>query len=457
MSAGIRTVACILAALVAVGCGAKSKSEKQGAKPPAVRAEAGEGLCEEHGVLEAICTKCNPKLVPVFQAKGDWCSEHGFPMSVCPVHHPERGGRPAVAVAVDEAPATGTKVRFKTLEAARDAGIETVPAEKGTESSGVFAPATIAADASHVAVVNPRAPGVVRSIQEDLGSRVAAGDPLAVLESSAVGEDRSRLKAAKARAAVAEANYRRAKELYEKGLSATREMEEAQRDWDAAQSEVAAAAGALGMVGATDDPEGAYVLRAPIGGVVTRRTATVGTLVDTDDPLFEIVDTSQLWADIDVPEIYAHRVRPGQRVVLTVDGLPGGEFHGVVKFVSPMIDPQTRTTRARATLTNRDGALRVNMYAKARILDDRLTSSVLVPKEAVQDAKGAQIVFVQLAPDLYEARRVKAAPVENGKMAIDSDVRPDERVVTTGSFLLKTETLKESIGAGCCEVEAPKK
>jgi cobalt-zinc-cadmium efflux system membrane fusion protein len=122
-----------------------------------------------------------------------------------------------------------------------------------------------------------------------------------------------------------------------------------------------------------------------------------------------------------------------------------------------MIDPQTRTTRARATLTNRDGALRVNMYAKARILDDRLTSSVLVPKEAVQDAKGAQIVFVQLAPDLYEARRVKAAPVENGKMAIDSDVRPDERVVTTGSFLLKTETLKESIGAGCCEVEAPKK
>jgi cobalt-zinc-cadmium efflux system membrane fusion protein len=440
------------------GCGQQAREEEATtAKGVAATAAVGEGMCAEHGVLEAICTKCNPKLIPVFQAKGDWCPEHGFPLSVCPTHHPERGGRPEAQVAIDEAPASGTKIRFKTLETARDAGIETVPAVEGMEGTGVFATATLVADASHVAVVNPRVAGVVRSIRADLGSRVARGTPLAELESSAVGEDQSRLQAARARASLAEASYRRENELYDKGVSALREVEEAKREWEAAKAEVSAASGALAMIGASGGAAGSYTLRAPIAGVVTKRTATVGTLVDIDDVLFEIVDVSRLWADIDVPEAQVSRVRAGQRVVLRVEGLSGREFHGVVKFVSPVIDPQTRTAKARAALPNPDGLLRANMYAKARIVDDANAASILVPRTAVQDAKGVQLVFIQLAPDAYEARRVKTTPAENNMVAIASDLRPGDRVVTTGSFLLKTETLKESIGAGCCEVEAPKR
>lgn len=445
-----------LAAALAVGCGQKSSRETRQTTTGATSAAVAEaGMCAEHGVLEAICTKCNPKLIPVFQAKGDWCAEHEFPMSVCPVHHPERRGRPEAEVAVDEAPATGTKVHFRTLQAARDAGIQTVAAYQGMQEAVVAASATLVADASSVAVVNARAAGVVRSIRADLGSRVSRGTPLAILESSAVGENRSRLQSARARASVAEANYRREKELFEKGVSARREVEEAEREWTEAKAEVSAAAGALGMVGTSGGEAGTYVLRAPIAGTVTKRTATVGTLVDTDDPLFEIVNTSQLWADIDVPESAAARVRPGQRVVLRVDGLPGREFHGTLKFVSPVIDPQTRTAKARAVLQTRDSALRANMFARARIIDDGNASAVIVPREAVQDVKGVQLVFVQLAEDAYEARRVKTTPAENNRLAVASDVRPGEKVVTTGSYLLKTETLKESIGVGCCEVEPP--
>ena len=68
-----------------------------GAGPgPAAAAGAGQDaaaaelvMCREHGVPEAVCTKCNPSLIPVFQAKGDWCEEHGFPESFCPICHPE--------------------------------------------------------------------------------------------------------------------------------------------------------------------------------------------------------------------------------------------------------------------------------------------------------------------------------------------------------------------------------
>ena len=444
-------------ALIVSGCAKEATRDEQATTTRATATTTvAADMCAEHGVLEAICTKCHPKLIPVFQAKGDWCAEHGLPMSVCPIHHPERGGRPDATVAIDEAPAAGTKIRFRSLETARDAGLEVVPATKGMEGAGVSATATLVADASSMAVVNARAAGVVRAIRADLGSRVSVGTPLATLESSAVGEERSRLQAAQARASAAEANYRRERELHAKGVSALREVEEAQREWEEAKAEVAAASTTLGMVGTGGGPAGTYVLRAPIAGIVTKRSATVGTLVDTHAPLFEIVDTARLWADIDVPETHVPRVRPGQRVVLRVDGLPGREFHGALQSVSPVIDPQTRTSKARAALANRDGILRANMYAKARIVDDQNATSVLVPRTAVQEARGVQLVFVQLSEDTYETRRVKVTPADNNMVAIAADIRPGERVVTTGSFLLKTETLKESIGAGCCDVEPRK-
>jgi cobalt-zinc-cadmium efflux system membrane fusion protein len=74
----------------------------------------------------------------------------------------------------------------------------------------------------------------------------------------------------------------------------------------------------------------------------------------------------------------------------------------------------------------------------------------------VQDAKGVQLVFIPVAEDEYRARRVTTAPSDGDLIAVTDGLEAGESVVTTGSFLLKTETLKGSIGAGCCEVEKPK-
>ena len=125
-------------------------------------------MCLEHGVLEAVCTKCNPKLIPIFKAKGDWCAEHEFPESFCPLCHPDLGGRPAVDVSdvsTDGAPADGTRIRFKTLETARQAGIQTVKAVDGSDEGAVFATAKIVGDPARMARVNVTAPGVIRSLR----------------------------------------------------------------------------------------------------------------------------------------------------------------------------------------------------------------------------------------------------------------------------------------------------
>ena len=415
-------------------------------------------MCAEHGVLEAICTRCHPKLIPIFQAKGDWCPEHEFPESVCPICHPERGGRPSTAVtAGDDAPADRTQIRFRTLEIARKAGLETAVATMGTDVEGISATAKIVADASRTALVNARVPGVVSTVHVELGAKVGRGAPLATVKSSAAGEEQARLQAAESRAAAARATLEREEDLYAKGVSAQKEVEAARQALEEAKADVQAASAALAMIGSDGTSVGSYVLRAPIAGVVTRRSATVGTLVETHDPLFEIIDTAALWAEIDVPESQASRVHIGQKVLITVDGMRDRTFSGRVHYVAPVIDPRTRTVLARAQLEGDIAGLRANSYARAKVLADEARARLVVPKAAVQEAQGVDFVYVQINEGSFEARRVRTESAGDDLVAVLSGLRENERVVTTGSFLLKTETLKESIGAGCCDVEAPKK
>jgi cobalt-zinc-cadmium efflux system membrane fusion protein len=443
----------LVLALVLGGCERAGPEASVADPAPAAAprpAAASEGMCEEHGVLEAVCTKCNPALVPVFQAKGDWCEEHGFPESFCPQCHPERGGRPKADVGADEAPADGTKVRFATHDIARLAGIEVAEVSERTSLTHVSATAKLVYDATKVAEVNARAPGVVRALHVDLGAKVEAGDKLATLRSAGVGADQSRLSAAKSRIQAAEANHRRLEKLRDARLAADSDVLAALQELDAAKAERASAQSALSMVGGVGGSS-RYELDAPIPGVITKRNATLGRMVDLEEVLFEIVDTSSMWAEIDVSEADLARVAVGQHVTVTIDGLPDRELTGTLEYLAPEIDPHTRTVRGRVPLANPDGILRGNMFAQARIAVAGSGTAVVVPRAAVQRAKDTHLVFVRLAEDLFEARRVVLGPGDADFVEVTGRVKPGDPVVTEGSFLLKTETLRESIGAGCCE------
>ena len=432
------------------------------AESPAVAARC------EHGLAPAICTKCNPKLAPVFQAKGDWCAEHGFPESFCPICHPERGGQPAVDVTSDGVPAEGTKVRLKSADDARIAGIQTVAAVARPGGARLSAAATLVFDATRRAEVNVRSPGVLRNVLVDVGARVRAGEALATVESAAVSADQGRRVAAESRLRLAESTHERESGLFAAGATSRRDLQAAASELDAARADVAAVRAGLLMLGPTQTT-GRSTLTSPLAGTVLRRNATVGRLVGPDEVLFEIVDTGTLWAEIDLPERQAGRVQVGQSVTLTVDmgdgptndAVAGGDAaagapaEGRIQFVAPEVDPRTRTVRARATVGNPDGHLRAHMFARAEIALGEASGSVLVPRTALQQAKGVDFVFVRTGAQDFEVRRVRlGAPMPDPKddrREVLSGLRPGDDVATTGSFLLKTETLKGSIGAGCCD------
>lgn len=413
-----------------------------------------DGMCREHGVLEALCTKCNPKLAVIFQAKGDWCAEHGFPESICPQCHPERGGKPAVDVSIDEAPADGTLVILKTEEAARLAGIITTQALPAEGTSEITVPVVIVYDLARVAQINARSAGVVKRIHADIGTRVSAGDLLAEIESTAVTSDHSKLAAVQSRVRVAEENFHREAELEKKGISARKEVLAAEQLYREALAELNALKGSLQVVGA-NGKVGRFTLRAPLAGVVTRRTISVDEYVETLTPLFEIVDTASMWAELALPERAITHVRIGLPVVITVSALEGLEFRGTITYIAPAIDPQTRTAQARVRLDNPEGLLRANMYGEARITLNESQAISVVPRDAVQRAKSVNLVFVRLDENEFEARRVEMGPRSGSGKTVQliSGIYPGEEIVVAGSFFLKTETLGDAIGAGCCEVE----
>jgi len=446
-----------MALAVLAGC-RESEGARKAEQPAAAPQAAVDGaFCNEHGVVEALCTKCNLALIPVFKAKGDWCEEHGFPESICPICHPERGGRPGADLSGDGAPADGTKVRFKTKETARLAGLEFATVTQRPSRSQVVATARIVYDAARVAQINARSPGVIRAIRADTGAQVRVGAPLAVIESAGVGADQSRVQAVRSRVQVAEASHARASKLHAEGIAAEREVLAARQELDSAKAELASAQAALGMVGGTADGASRYTLTAPIAGVVTLRTATIGRLVGVEEILFEVVDMSLMWAEVDIPETELPRAAVGQPVALVVDVLPDRELSGTLSFVAPAIDPQTRTAKGRVSLANPDGALRANMFGRATISVTDSRNAVMVPRSAVQRAKSAQLVFVRLAEDQFEARRVLVGQAGAELVEVTGRLQAGDEVVTEGSFLLKTETLKESIGAGCCEVDEGKR
>ncbi|MCK6550422.1 efflux RND transporter periplasmic adaptor subunit, partial [Myxococcota bacterium] len=156
-------------------------------------------------------------------------------------------------------------------------------------------------------------------------------------------------------------------------------------------------------------------------------------------------------AELDIAERDLSIVRPGQQVTLRFASGHPIEVSGPITFIAPELDPKTRTAKARVPVDNPDGALRAQMFGEARIVVPRPRGEVLVPRDAIQRARSVDVVFVRLADDTYEARRVRRSAREGTLVAVTGNVRAGEDIVTQGSFLLKTETIADSIGAGCAD------
>ena len=410
---------------------------------------AAEPWCKEHAVPEAMCTKCRPQLIAKFIQAGDYCREHGYPESVCPYCHPEK-----VKAAGHELPVfpePGTKVRLASAETERKAGIQIVRAEVKNFARSIEVVGQLQFDQNRLARLSSRGDALITQVKVDVGDRVKKGQTLVVLSSGAVGGAQSRLAAAQARLEAASAALAREEALLASGISSKRDVEQSRTEVAAAKAERDAARAELRAAGAGEAATGgSYALVAPFDGTVVGREAVAGRSVGGDDVLVEIADLKTVWAVLDVPEEHAAAVRPGQRARIRIEG-SGDVRDGKVGRVAAAVDARTRTVRVRVDLENRDGGLKAGSFVRGEIELAAPHAAVLVPRDAVQRAQGHDLVFVRTAPGQFDPVSIEVGGRAGAEVEIVRGLSAGTEVVTTGAFMLKTEILKDSIGAGCAD------
>jgi membrane fusion protein, heavy metal efflux system len=461
--------------------------------------------CEEHGVPEKFCTLCHPEL----KDKLLLCPEHGhIPEDICTLCHPDvekkndiemcpkghglpknfcskcdaEAGKPAASSnLIDDGYCTAfgretregktvcqllPVVRLASAGLASEVGITTSPVIEDEHVHELVAPAETAYDANRYAEIFPRVAGFLREARVDLGQQVKAGDVIAVIDSSEVSTTKSQYLAAHATLQLDEDSYKRTKHLSDEQILGSKPLVAARIAMHQARTSLLNAEqklrnfrfddAALALILETNDTRPLLDITTPIDGTVVFRHAVIGEAEEPTSKLYTVADVSKLWLWVDIFERDIRQVRPGQPVTFTVSGTASASaevaYPGKVTWVGTEVDEKTRTTKVRAELPNRDGLLRAHQFGRARIRIVELHKALLISKRAVQRYENADMVFLKQKEGVYRPQRIRTVSLGRGDaVEVSWGLKPGEEVVTTGGFLLKTEIMKGSIGAGCCD------
>jgi len=354
-------------------------------------------------------------------------------------------------------------VRLANEEIARESGFVTVTVAGRTLRRSVSCNATIAYDGNHHARLASPVSGTIATVHIDLGQHVERGGPLVTVTSAQLGAAKAAYRQAQADLRLRERNHERAAGLMDSGATSKRALLEAETRLEESRIEemrarqellsLGFAEASLAGVAAGDDTDAGLVITSPFAGVIIHRDAVVGEVIDSSRPLMAVADVARMWADLDVQGADVVAVEPGQLVELRVDGLRGPVFTGEVTWVGTEVDRRTRLLKARAEVSNSEGLLKANMFARADIMVGAAQPVLVVPAVAVQWDGCCNLVFERQSTTEFVPRKVKLGPAVDGVHEVLAGLNGGEEIVTAGSFLLKTEILKGNLGAGCCETQ----
>jgi len=190
------------------------------------------------------------------------------------------------------------------------------------------------------------------------------------------------------------------------------------------------------------------VLRSPINGVVLEKNAVAGARFAPGEVLFKLADLSTVWVQAEVAEQDQAILRVGQTAIVMVDAYPGTLFPGHVSFISPVLNPQTRTVQVRVELLNRDNKLRPAMFASVQLSSEKSPATLLsIPVSAVIDSGARQLVLVKITDGRFAPRTVKLGQRADDYVEVIEGLSEGEQVVTEANFLLDAESnLKAALG-----------
>lgn len=319
-------------------------------------------------------------------------------------------------------------------------GVEYGTAEYETTTDSIRAAARVTLDETRIAKVQAKLEGWIDQVFVDFtGKLVQKGDPLlAIYSPEALATQQEFLLAMKAQHQMRDNPVHEMLGSTENLVAAARKRLEL---WDISDAQI-------DQIGRTGETLKNLTLYAPISGFVMERNAFPKQRVNADTVLYTVADLSTVWVVADVFEYEAAGVRLGQAATLKLDYLPGRVFRGRVSYILPQVDPATRTLKVRIQFDNPDFALKPDMYGQVE-LQTGGARRLVVPQSAVLNSGDRQVVFVDRGNGFFEPRNVQIGEQTDGRIEIRSGLKPGERIVTSGNFLIDSESqLKAAAPAG---------
>lgn len=252
---------------------------------------------------------------------------------------------------------------------------------------------------------------------------------------------------AEARRAAAVAAADRAERLFRDKAIAKRELEDTRRELTVAEEAVRTARRSASLFSGAQSGGGAgsWRLVAPMSGTVTKADAMPGAQVSPGDVLFRILDPSELWIRARVPEQDAARLRSDRDASYQIAGrsdwlpidITGEDATAKVVTVSPTVDPTSRTVDVIYSLTSRDPNLRVGGLVQVALPTGEDFDGVVIPRSAVVDQDGRQVVYVQVDGEHFAERQVAVGPRAGPLAGILRGLKAGERIVTAGASVVR--------------------
>lgn len=272
-------------------------------------------------------------------------------------------------------------------------------------------------------MLRPEVAGRVAEIGFAEGSVVTAGTMLVQLDDSI---PRAELAQAEAELELAQANARRAQDLFARGAGSA-----VARDQAVATLRTTTAAVELSRARLEK-----FRLVAPFDGIVGLRRVSPGAFVNVGADIVNLESIDPIKLDFRVPEVFLSRISVGQRLAVIVDAFPDRTFPGEVVAIDPAIDPVGRSIAVRASLPNRDGFLRPGLFARVRLTLREEPQAILVPEAAIVPFGGRTLVM-KVVDGKAQPQPVTLGLRREGRVQVTEGLAPGDVVVTAGQMKLR--------------------